>query len=226
MTKAMSEEKSEIKEPSAQEVIDFLKANPKFLQKYPQAMDYLIPPKNGTDKKVKDFMSFMVEKLPARVRWQAFNPQQADSCLSIVTWPLTIDALWERGATWPGHQAYLRVIEFTSERDAAEAYSAFSLEQGVSADECSGFAPNPTPFDHDAIDVRHREVDIGLGDDVRHNTWIGPPPVGMTDVDSVTSTIIQHGRQIVLLAIASGPGAVAPTDVGVLAEEMLRRLDG
>ena len=63
MTKAMSEEKSEIKAPSADEVIDFLKANPKFLQKHPQAMDYLIPPKNGADKKVKDVMSFMVCKL-------------------------------------------------------------------------------------------------------------------------------------------------------------------
>jgi uncharacterized protein YigA (DUF484 family) len=62
MTKAMSEEKSEIKAPSAEEVIDFLKANPKFLQKHPQAVDYLIPPKS-TDRKVKDFMSFMVEKL-------------------------------------------------------------------------------------------------------------------------------------------------------------------
>jgi len=62
MTKAMSEEKSEIKDLSAEEVIDFLKANPKFLQKNPQAVDYLIPPKS-TDRKVKDFMSFMVEKL-------------------------------------------------------------------------------------------------------------------------------------------------------------------
>lgn len=168
--------------------------------------------------------SFMVERLPARVRWQSFNASQDPACLSIVTWPITIDALWEKGATWPGHQAYLRVVELTSERDAAEVYSAFSLEQGVSADECTGFAPNPTPFDHDAIDVRHREVDIGLDDDVRHNTWIGPPPPGMTDVDSVTSVIAQKGNRVVLVAVASGPGTVEPAAVGTLVGTMLDRL--
>jgi uncharacterized protein YigA (DUF484 family) len=63
MTQAMTENKDQNRKLSAEEVIDFLKANPKFLQANPGAMDYLIPPKNGTDKKVKDFMSFMVEKL-------------------------------------------------------------------------------------------------------------------------------------------------------------------
>ena len=62
MTKAMTEQKSDTKAPSAQDVIDFLKANPKFLQQNPQAVDFLVPPKS-TDRKVKDFMSFMVEKL-------------------------------------------------------------------------------------------------------------------------------------------------------------------
>ncbi len=170
--------------------------------------------------------SFMVERLPARVRWQSFNASQEPSCLSIVTWPITIDGLWEKGAAWPGHQAYLRVIELTSERDAAEVYSTFSLEQGVSADECTGFAPNPTPFDHDAIDVRHRELDIGLGDDVRHNTWIGPAPPGMTDVDSVTSVIAQQGNRVVLVAITSGPDTVEPKAVGSLVGKMLRQLGG
>ena len=62
MTKAMTEQKSDTKAPSAQDVIDFLKANPKFLQQNPNAVDFLVPPKS-TDRKVKDFMSFMVEKL-------------------------------------------------------------------------------------------------------------------------------------------------------------------
>ncbi len=44
------------------DVVAFLKANPKFLAQNPGAMDYLIPPKS-TDRKVKDFMSFMVERL-------------------------------------------------------------------------------------------------------------------------------------------------------------------
>lgn len=45
------------------DVIAFLKANPRFLQDNPQAMDYLIPPKQGDGRKVKDFQSFMIERL-------------------------------------------------------------------------------------------------------------------------------------------------------------------
>ena len=59
----MSEAMTEIDQPiTADDVVAFLKANPKFLAQNPGAMDYLIPPKS-TDRKVKDFMSFMVEKL-------------------------------------------------------------------------------------------------------------------------------------------------------------------
>lgn len=59
----MSNPMTEIDNPiTADDVVAFLKANPKFLAQNPGAMDFLIPPKS-TDRKVKDFMSFMVEKL-------------------------------------------------------------------------------------------------------------------------------------------------------------------
>lgn len=45
------------------DVIAFLKANPKFLQNHPQACDYLIPPKAVDGKKVADFQSFMIQRL-------------------------------------------------------------------------------------------------------------------------------------------------------------------
>lgn len=46
------------------DVLAFLKANPKFLQQHPEACDYLVPPKNSDGgKNVRDFMSFMVERL-------------------------------------------------------------------------------------------------------------------------------------------------------------------
>lgn len=47
----------------ADDVIAFLKANPRFLSDHPQAMDYLVPPKQGDGRKVKDFTSFMIERL-------------------------------------------------------------------------------------------------------------------------------------------------------------------
>lgn len=46
-----------------QEVIEFLQANPKFLQQNPEACDFLIPPKSGNGKNVADFQSFMIARL-------------------------------------------------------------------------------------------------------------------------------------------------------------------
>lgn len=51
---------------TAEEVLAFLKNNPKFLQNHPEATDLLIPPKRGKGKegrKVADFQSFMIERL-------------------------------------------------------------------------------------------------------------------------------------------------------------------
>ncbi|UDY34457.1 serine/threonine-protein kinase [Dermatobacter hominis] len=172
------------------------------------------------------YPSYMVEQLPARIRWQAFNPAHDSGCLGIVSWPLTIEGLWEKGANWPGHQAFVKVIEFGSERDAAEAFSVFSLEQGVTGSECTGFGPNPRPFDHDRIDVQHQAVDLGLPEGVRYNSWIGPPPAGITDVDSVTTAIVQHGDVLVLTAVTSGAQAVPTADLGGFLGEVIRRLDG
>ncbi len=51
---------------SSDEVLEFLKQNPKFLAQNPSAMDYLVPPKaQSAGKNVRDFMSFMVERLKA-----------------------------------------------------------------------------------------------------------------------------------------------------------------
>lgn len=51
---------------TAEDVLAFLKNNPKFLQNHPEAADLLIPPKRGKGKdgrKVADFQSFMIERL-------------------------------------------------------------------------------------------------------------------------------------------------------------------
>lgn len=51
---------------TADDVLDFLRDNPKFLEKNPDACDLLIPPKNGVGnegKKIADFQSFMIERL-------------------------------------------------------------------------------------------------------------------------------------------------------------------
>jgi len=48
---------------SADDIVAYLKDNPKFLQKNPEACDFLIPPKNTDGKKVADFQSFMIKRL-------------------------------------------------------------------------------------------------------------------------------------------------------------------
>ncbi len=49
-----------------EDVIAFLKSNPKFLQKNPDALDYLVPPKDKTGGKgVADFNHYMLQKLKA-----------------------------------------------------------------------------------------------------------------------------------------------------------------
>ena len=63
MSKTMTETKGTTL-ITAQDVLDYLKLNPAFLQQHPQAVDLLTPPKNGAGgKNVRDFMSFMVERL-------------------------------------------------------------------------------------------------------------------------------------------------------------------
>jgi len=52
-----------------QDIIDYLKTNPKFLQKNPDVIDYLLPPKDKSNgRHVVDFNHYMVEKLKADKR--------------------------------------------------------------------------------------------------------------------------------------------------------------
>ncbi|HEU4839636.1 MAG TPA: DUF484 family protein [Micavibrio sp.] len=46
---------------TAEDVLAYLQKNPRFLQQNPNAVDLLVPPKG--DRKVKDFQSFMIERL-------------------------------------------------------------------------------------------------------------------------------------------------------------------
>ncbi len=48
---------------TAEDVIEFLKDNPKFLQQHPEVVDLLIPPKIKTEKGIADFQSYMIQRL-------------------------------------------------------------------------------------------------------------------------------------------------------------------
>lgn len=50
---------------TAEDIIEWLKAHPDFLRKNPDAIDYLLPPKEENGRKVADFQSYMIERLKA-----------------------------------------------------------------------------------------------------------------------------------------------------------------
>jgi len=50
---------------TAEDIIAWLKANPDFLKKNPDAIDFLLPPKEENGRKVADFQSYMIARLKA-----------------------------------------------------------------------------------------------------------------------------------------------------------------
>ncbi len=50
---------------TAEDVLQFLRDNPKFLQQFPEAVDLLVVPKAKAEKGVADFQSYMIQRLKA-----------------------------------------------------------------------------------------------------------------------------------------------------------------
>ncbi|MGQ0527946.1 MAG: DUF484 family protein [Alphaproteobacteria bacterium] len=64
----MSDPVSQKKQPTELEpaqILEYLRANPKFLQQNPEACDLLAPPKGHAGKGVADFQSYMIQRLKA-----------------------------------------------------------------------------------------------------------------------------------------------------------------
>lgn len=49
----------------AEDVITWLRQNPDFLQKHPQVLDILAPPRENTGRNIADFQSYLIERLQA-----------------------------------------------------------------------------------------------------------------------------------------------------------------
>lgn len=50
---------------TAQDILDYLRQNPSFLQKHPEGLDYLVPPTASSGKGVADFQTYMIQRLKA-----------------------------------------------------------------------------------------------------------------------------------------------------------------
>ena len=169
-----------------------------------------------------DQPTFQVERLPARLRWQSFNPRNTPECAIVMSRELTVVGLWEKGGTWPDHQVNMRVVEFEDEAQAREAFSVFSLEQGAGPGECTGFVPPPP--DMDRIDVVHRIPLLDLPEDVRYNSWVGPPPAGMASMSTVSTAVVQVGPRVALVAVSSGAVPVTTEQMSAFMAGLADRL--
>jgi uncharacterized protein YigA (DUF484 family) len=65
MSDSQVAEMDECSEVTDEEVISFLRNNPSFLQNYPEVCDFLVPPKQASDRKVTDFQAYMISRLRA-----------------------------------------------------------------------------------------------------------------------------------------------------------------
>lgn len=50
---------------NADDVIEYLRQNPKFLQQHPEALDLLVPPKTENGRRIADFQSYLIQRLKA-----------------------------------------------------------------------------------------------------------------------------------------------------------------
>jgi hypothetical protein len=171
-----------------------------------------------------DTPSYMVQQLPATIRYEAFNPKRMPSCQGLITPPVTVTGLWEKTARWPGHQAVVRVIEFGTAQEAAVGLTAFSLEQGPEAEECSGFTRDINRTDATRARVTHQDPVLDVPAGIPYTSWVGPPPPGVTGFQSVTGVVARFDRALVLMAVASTGDVADPARISALLRDMGTRL--
>ena len=64
-TSPMSDTLPHAQDLTADDIVAWLKSHPDFLKKNPDAIDFLLPPKEENGRKVADFQSYMIERLKA-----------------------------------------------------------------------------------------------------------------------------------------------------------------
>jgi serine/threonine protein kinase len=167
--------------------------------------------------------------LPARFRYQAFNPASPDHCRGMMTHELQLDALWERGVLWPGGRVQAAVGRLASEEEAHELYTAISLATGVRESGCDGMATfGPASFDEDfRVVQRDLLLNQHLAPSVTYNTWMR---AGAT-FDGVSypyqfRMVVEHGPYVVDLALFDDGTFPMPRDeaVGSIVTQILERL--
>lgn len=98
---------------TADDVIGFLRRNPKFLQQNPEAVEFLVPQKTENGKGVADFQNFMIQRLKD-------DKQKAVS----VTQEIVENSRANMNNQQRVHKAVLRLLEATSFDDFIQTITA------------------------------------------------------------------------------------------------------
>ena len=142
-----------------------------------------------------------LSRLPAVVRYQAFNQAQSPECVGFMSRPLRITGSWGRAMIGDRSRAAVMVLRFATPDNARDAFLGLSLEQGARAEECTGFARPYGVQSWKAADVSYQTPPLPLPDDLRYNSTqrvlVGDPS-GYT---SAFSSIVRDGTDVVVLSV-------------------------
>ena len=169
--------------------------------------------------------AFYLQRTPATVHYQAFNPNGVSGCGGFMSRAVTIEGLWQRDVTYgPGFADKIIVIQFSNESEAHEAFVGFSIEHGPIRPECSGMKTKFGVADYNRFDVRHEDPELpGLPAGTRQNTWLLPVTGKVLGYDFELTTIAQKGDVVVLLAEFKSAAAGTPNaaDTGAVIAKVL-----
>jgi hypothetical protein len=174
------------------------------------------------------FYRLAFTSLPARFSYESFNPLSNSACSGMMSRPLSLVGLWERGAAWDGARVEVSVAEFDNEAAAHELYTAASINLGVDPKLCRRMGAFGIA-DLSDYSVVHRDLALSgtLPAEATFNSWRGPQTtIGGTTYAQSTRLLVQHGRYVMDIGLVSDAkqGSADDVVVGQIVNELRIRL--
>ncbi len=157
--------------------------------------------------------TLQLERTPATLRYEAYNPAPNAGCKAFLSRPVTVTGTWGRLVTPNPESLFnITVINLRTRAQAAEAYVTFSLGQSPTLTECSGFNPGGSGVaDYSKLDVRHQDPQLDdLPEDLRYNAWLRPAGPDFPQYAYGLAGVIQRGRTLVLFGVVTTKEAGPP----------------
>jgi hypothetical protein len=175
-------------------------------------------PLGGTSSSLPSTATLQLQRTPATLRYEAYNAAPNAGCKAFLSRPVTITGTWGRLVVpKPGVLASVTVVNLQKRAQADEAFVSFSLGQGPTRSECSGFNVGGSGVaDYLKLDVRHQDPQLdGLPEDLRYNVWLSPAGPQYPQYSYGLAGVIQRNRTVVLFGFVTKdpPDVKAATQV-------------